>query len=57
MAHPSGLGEVGPQAEPGDSPAEPPGGGKSRAGGRAPSGFYSVTVSRGVIGVWGSCLG
>lgn len=54
---PSGLGEAGPQAELGESPAEPQGGGERRVGRRAPSGFYSVTVSRGVIGVRGSCLG
>lgn len=54
---PLGLGETGPQAELGESPAEPQGGGECRVGRRAPSGFYSVTVSRGVVGVWGSCLG
>lgn len=53
-ANPSWAGEIGSKAEPGESPAEEEGkqGRRERT-----SGFYSVTVNRGVIGVWESCSG
>lgn len=51
---PHGLEKLG-QRQSQESPAEEEEGGQGR--GEHTSGFYSVTVNRGIIGIWESCSG